>query len=288
MDYRFALIDSSHQMRFHLRLDRCGVAYQSLFEGYPEASLLDIAPLLIDLSHDDQTGRNVLADAMRLGELKPCVSIIAASRPLTDLAGHLRQFHQVKVPNNREMIIRWYDGRIFPTWLALLDDDQRGFFTRGITEWRYFDRFGKCQQATLPADDAHHDGAFSLPVHLDEKQIAALEAATEADGMIGGLQAIMPKLRHVPYRVVHPFIEAHLRAARQHGLSDVEDLVEYLILAFQTSGRFVDHPQATQRLSMPANAHSDTFAKWAGGLGGEVAAAGTPLWEAPDEQEDAR
>ncbi|MGO4765784.1 DUF4123 domain-containing protein [Cupriavidus sp. 2KB_3] len=262
MDYRFALIDSSHQMRFHLRLDRCGAAYQSLFEGYPEASLLDIAPLLIDLSHDDQTGRNVLADAMRLGALKPCVSLIAASRPLADIAGHLRQFHQVKVPNNREMIIRWYDGRI--------------------------DRFGKCQQATLPADDAHHDGAFPLPVHLDEKQIAALEAATEADGMIGGLQAIMPKLRHVPYRVVHPFIEAHLRAARQHGLSDVEDLVEYLILAFQTSGRFIDHPQAAQRLSMPANAHGDTFARWAGGLGGEVAAAGTPLWEAPDEQEDAR
>ncbi len=115
----------------------------------------------------------------------------------------------------------------------------------------------------------------SLPVHLDEKQLAALEAATQADGMIGGLQAMMPKLRHVPYRVVHPFIETHLRAARQHGLSDVDDLVEYLILAFLTSGRFIDDPQVAQRLSMPADAHGDTFAKWAGELGGEVLAAGT-------------
>jgi Domain of unknown function (DUF4123) len=47
----YLLMDSAQAENCHLRLERWQVPYASLFEGKPEESVLEIAPLLIPL-HD--------------------------------------------------------------------------------------------------------------------------------------------------------------------------------------------------------------------------------------------
>ena len=286
MDYRFALIDSSQQMRFHRRLDRSGATYQSLFAGYPEESLLDMAPLLIDLNRDDELRKNLLAAAEHLGKLKPCVSLLIASVPFDELAEHLRQFHLTEIPNGREMIVRWYDGRILPAWLEILEADQRALFTRHLSAWTYFDRFGEPQQLPLPAAGATEPPP--APIRLDDNQLSALMSACEADMMIVDLREVnRDELRSVPYRTLYPFVQEHLLVARQHGLTARPDRLQLLTLALHTSGRYVDHPRVAQRLSMPAPAHEEAFKDWLAGLGDDVLDIARPLWDTIDDNRGA-
>lgn len=286
MDYRFALIDSGQQMRFHRRLDRAGAMYLSLFAGYPEESLLDMAPLLIDLNRDDELGKNLLTAAERLGKLKPCVNLLFASLPMDELAAHLRQFHLAELSNGREMIVRWYDGRILPAWLEILGADQRALFTQHVSAWTYLDRFGEPQQLPLPAAGATEPPP--APIRLDDNQLSALMSACEADMMIADLREVnRDELRSVPYRTLYPFVQEHLLVARQHGLTARPDRLQLLTLALHTSGRYVDHPQVAQRLSMPAHAHEETFENWIAGLGQDVFDTASPLWDTIDDNQEA-
>ncbi|NSX06298.1 DUF4123 domain-containing protein [Cupriavidus gilardii] len=277
----YAIIDSAQQPDYYRRLDRYGVTYRSLFDGHAEAGMKDIAPLLLDVETlpDGQCDR-IRADIRRLGSTRPCISLLKSARSLDDLAAHFSAYHVVDLPGQERMILRWYDTRILPTWWNVMTLAQCRAFGYGIDEWRYFDRYGaECRlpSITSPTDSV---GLEFAPLRLTQSQYDDLLAAAEADVAIANVRNVIPdELRRVPMHTLYPFVDMQLAAARAHGLDDLDEQVQFLLLALYTSGRFAQHPIAQQRLKKPASEHAQSFADWTAGVPDAVWESGRPLWE---------
>lgn len=278
--FRYVLLDSSQHPRFHEKLERRQVLYRSLFEGHAEEALPDIAPLLIDATIDCEAMQTVIDETTRIGKLKPCVSMLESTLPLDRLAEHFTQFHLVETSNGRSMLMRWYDTRILPIWLDILTDAQRNFFTHPIAQWTSIDRVGTEQEHTSSKLGAETPIAGHTPLQLDERQVEQLFAAAEPDLLLYELRKTLSKqIDSIPHRVLYPFVHAHWQIARQHGLLDRNDQVQFLGLALYTSGHFVDHPIVTNWLARAPQAHKQDPDTWLNSLPDEVLSTGAPLWE---------
>lgn len=278
--YRYAIIDSAQRPHFHQRLERLGVRYLSLFEGQAESNLVDIAPLLVDYPERDENP-GLTREIERLGALKPAVSVLVSDLELHELALHFRDFHLIKVPEQggREMLLRWYDTRILPVWSDLLTALQQATFFKSIRQWRYFDRFGDMQELILPVPPPDTLPALP-PLRLEPDQYARLLDACEPDVAIAQLRRVIPdEMRRVPARTLYPFVSTHLDGSRAHGVQQLDDHVQYLLLALYTSGGFARHPAVVERLSRPCEQWPQPFSDWVAALPEDVWESGSPLWE---------
>lgn len=284
--YRYAIIDSAQRVGFHQRLDKYGVDYRSLYEGHAEGNLPEIAPLLVSFSESTDSHRvRAQADIQKLAQERPAVSIIETTLTTDELAKHLRRFHTVQLPEQKAMILRWYDTRILPVWMETMSEAQRAGFAEGITRWTAYDRFGDEIELPLPAE---RPAFASLPPYeLDQPQYDRLLDACLPDVLIAQLRnVIKDELKQIPERVLYPFVVEHLQASRAHGLDNLDDHTQYLLLALYTSGRFVEHPQVHVRLSKPCSEHEQPFAEWVDSLPPEVYEPENSLWRTSSDDRD--
>ncbi|MDY0955813.1 DUF4123 domain-containing protein [Stenotrophomonas rhizophila] len=277
---RYAIIDSSQRPHFHERLTRWGVRYRSLFDGHAESSLTDIAPLLVEYPESDPNLR-LEAEIAQLAAAKPAVSLWWSALEPELLARHFHAFHLIKVPEKggREMLLRWYDTRVLPELLRVLTPAQRFAFLSGVERLEYYDRFGDSQSWLLPELEAKELPALT-PLQLSDAQYAALLDACEPDVAIAQLRRVIPdEMRRLPYRALHPFVMHHMKETVAHGVDQVDDHVQYLLLALYTSGGCRAHPAVEARLSRSGNDHAVAFADWVTDLPDDVWSTGAPLWE---------
>ncbi|NMV41913.1 DUF4123 domain-containing protein [Ralstonia insidiosa] len=273
----YFIVDSSQQPNLHRKLARYKAEFRSLFEGFAEESLPEIAPLLVKLpDEDDVVRKRIEADIRHLAQTRPCICRVESALDLDVLAKQLSQFHIVEVPEGRRMIMRWYDTRVLPAWWGVLTERQRASFVDGIEHWSYYDRFGDEVRLEFSAQSAVPE---ATPLALTEPQYAQLLHAAEPDVLIAHLRTVIrDELRVVPQRTLYPFVASHLEAARHHGLQDFDEQTQYLLIALYTSGRFVEHPEAQLRLTVDATTHGQSFGDWAANVSDSIWDAGVPLW----------
>lgn len=281
---RYAVIDSAQRSHFHERLERLGARYRSLFEGTAEAGLLDIAPLLVAWTDRDLHAQ-LDAEIRQMGAQRPGVTLLWSALELDDLAKRLRAFHLVKVPEKggREMLLRWYDTRILPALLDLLLPAQRAALLEGVQRLQYFDRYGDLQEWPLAEMLAGMDDAglpALPPLRLDEDQYTRLLDACEPDVAIAQLRRVIPdEIKRVPYRSLYPFVVDLMQDTIAHGVNQVDDHVQYLLLALYTSGACRGHPAVQARFAQPAGSCEVPFADWASALPADIWTTGVPLWD---------
>lgn len=280
------VVDTSHAEGAHAQLDRWGIPYCSLFEGTPEAPLIEIAPLVIgtgELSEALQTKLFAWAETLVLSA--PAVSWLTSRHPAQAMAEHLRRFHIVGLTEGQSMLLRWYDTRILPVLLACLSAAQAQAFTAGTLRWDYVDRVG--QVVALPV--AAHDGGFpatppfgeSLLAPSDE-QYGMLVDAADLDVLLRHLRQIIPdETRRVPVRTLSQFVSRHQQRAIQAGLTDIDRQTQYVLLALYTSGKAMEQPEFKAFISKPP-ATLDEFHEKLQGLSDAVWEAGPPLWESAE------
>ena len=100
------------------------------------------------------------------------------------------------------------------------------------------------------------------------------------DTVIAQLFRVIPdELKKLDRRQLDDFVAQHLKDSQAYGLIDVDDHVQYLILALYTSGKFREHPLVEARLKVPQSQQTTPFADWVIHLPEEVWATGKPLWE---------
>ena len=274
----YAIIDSSQRVGFHRRLDEHDIWYRSLFEGHAEQKHIDIAPLMLEWAElPDRAGiKRVQADILDLAKERPAVSFIESDLRLEEISGHFRRFHLVKLPNGREMLLRWYDTRILPVWVHVMNEAQKAAFTNGIHEWRVYDRYSNIIRLSC---DVNAEFPALTPFELDPPQYDMLLEACSADVLLAHLRQVAPdQLRRIDLRVLYPFIDTHLRQAKAHGLENLDDQAHYLLLALSTSGAFFDHPYVQDRLSRQASEHAESFTDWVLGVPDDVYASGETFW----------
>ncbi len=272
----YLLLDTAQCLYFHKKLDKLGVRYESLFEGHPEAHFLELAPLLFELNRQEPAHQRLLKETESIGSHNPALSIIDSSADLATLARHLRHFHLVGLPNSRQLLLRWYDTRILPTWLKVMTPHQQSGFMQNVNQWQYWDRYGELKN--LYWDKSVHP--ISPPYHIGEDQHQYLLNESQTDSVIAQMRRIIPQqIRKISYKTIHPFLEQHIKSARQLGINSIDDLVQYGLLAIYTSGHFIEHKAIAQELRRERFDNGNSFTDWALNLPDEIWSYGSPLWQ---------
>ncbi|MEO8154491.1 MAG: DUF4123 domain-containing protein [Rhizobacter sp.] len=278
------IVDTAPAENGHEVLSRLGVHYLSLFDGTPEESLIEIAPLLIPVNGlDADTRRRVFEWAEKLAYTAPCLTWFETDASPQDMARHLRQFHVVGLTEGQSMLMRWYDTRILPVWFACLTREQAQMFAARVTRWAYVDRFGEVSVLATesPAAGFPPDPPFGEPsIKLTDAQYGMLVDATELDVLVKHLRQIIPdETKRVPSRVFTEFVSKHQQAAIAAGFDDIDRQAQYVVLALYTSGKCIESPEFKALLTTPPLGF-DELAKGIQDLPDEVSNVGTPLWDA--------
>jgi hypothetical protein len=279
------LLDSAPAEGSFLRLQQWGIEFESLFGGSPEASLLEVAPLLFDATAVSAEVRPALWSWLQsLAYAYPCLSWFRTKRAIGQVATHLKRFHLVNVSEEQTMLMRWYDTRILPIWLTCLAADQSAAFMVHSAQWQYVDRFGEVvtHSAAEQPVDAGWPGsnAFGKPlITLNDAQFALLVGAADLDVLLGHLRRIIPdELALVESKRLTTFVGRHQKQAIDYGLRDIDRQTQFVILALYTSGQALERPEFEAYMKNPPAAPK-AFADGLQALPDTVWNAGAPLWE---------
>jgi len=280
----YVLVDTAHAEYSNLKLDKWQIPFASLFQGTPEASLIEIAPLLIAVNGLEESQRRRLFEwAQTMGYSSPTVSWFETKADIEAMAAHLRLFHTVGLSEGQTMLMRWYDTRILPVWFACLTLPQAEAFAAGIFNWRYVDRAGSV--AALPVGNqptpfpAKPDFGQQL-ITLTDQQYGLLVDAADLDVLLGHLRRIIPdELKRVPQHKLTLFVSRYQQEAISAGLDDIDRQTQYVLLALYTSGKGLAHPKLKAFMTHPPKT-LDAFSDGLQALPDEVWEAGQPLWQA--------
>ncbi len=278
------VIDGAQAEGSQRQLERWGVPYLSLFEATPEEQLIEIAPLLVPVNGLDENARaKLFAWAEDLAYRSPMLSWVESALSPQHLAAHLRRYHVVGLSEGQSMLMRWYDTRILPIWLACLSAPQSLAFAAGTLQWQYVDRSGNIETPLrvdsppgLPAPPAYGQPM----IVLDDTQFAALVGAADLDAMLARLRRVIPdEIKQVPKATLTRFVGRHMQAAADAGLNDIDRQAQYVLLALYTSGKGLEQPEF-KAFMKTAPAGFNEFADGIAGLPERVWNSGPPLWDA--------
>lgn len=105
---------------------------RALFAGTPDEALAHAGPWLIDAESEDASLANELA---KLEAEVPAVSWIIAPQDLEGLAQLLQLKLDMKLPDGRCALLRFWDPRVLVTLVQVMDEEQRMSFFAHIEEW---------------------------------------------------------------------------------------------------------------------------------------------------------
>ena len=281
------VVDTAQAENSHQKLDGWHIPYASLFEGTPESSLVEVAPLLIPVNElaPDVVVR-LFAWVEQLAYSAPCLSWFETDATLSAIADHLRHFHVVGLSDEQAMLMRWYDTRIMPVWFTCLTERQIEVFTAHSQNWHYVDRFGGVAALTV----ASHDVGFAPAPHfgqplfsLTDEQYGLLVDAAELDVLLAHLRRVIPdETGLVENRQLTLFVARHQQAAIAAGVNDLDRQTQYVLLALYTSGEGLLHPAFKAFIAHPPK-DLEGFHQRMQELPDEVWNAGQPLWGAQEE-----
>jgi len=104
----------------------------ALFDATPDASLADAGPWLIDFENAPTPVRAALAQQ---AAGPSGVSWIVSAYSRGALLDHLTENLNVKLPDGRFSLLRFYDARIMPSIAALMEPTQRMAFFVVAVDW---------------------------------------------------------------------------------------------------------------------------------------------------------
>ncbi|MBN3848727.1 DUF4123 domain-containing protein [Paraburkholderia sp. Ac-20342] len=104
----------------------------ALFDGTPDASLADAGPWLIDYAAAPGTVRGALA-AQAAGSTG--VSWLISAYQIAALADNLRDNLDVRLPDGRPALLRFYDARLMPSLAETMSFHQRIQFMVFAFHW---------------------------------------------------------------------------------------------------------------------------------------------------------
>lgn len=116
------------------------------------------------------------------------LSVVVTPLSFPDALVQLRARCIVTLPDNLDMVLRYFDTRILPVLLWALDPAQRAAFTAMSSAWLYLDRDGTWCAADIPT--THAAAKPVPPLRLSSSQQDALINAGECDAVLNRLRTI--------------------------------------------------------------------------------------------------
>jgi hypothetical protein len=238
----YGLADHGGMPGLDKQLARAGIARRNLFEGSREEGAAAVAPLLFSLSEAWANGhRGLLEWVAEHGTYTSSLLLLATPLPIDEVAARLACRLDATLSEEMNVLLRFFDPRVFEALLGVLDAQQKEAFLGIADGWWYFDRRGVLvpQPARCAARDEH-----VVPLRLTAPQEFALLAASEPDQVAEQLAALVPEpWRNVALpRRVH-FLRRHMDAARAIGLEATRDFALYCAAALLEGEDFAETPK---------------------------------------------
>lgn len=229
-NHLYCLVDHAGMPGLHRELVRAGVPWTSLFAASREEAILQAAPLLFSLDrHARRTHGQLLTWLSRRGTYTSSLLMLSSPLELEELRRRLARRMQARISENMDVLLRFFDPRVFEALMATLDKQQRDAFVGVADSWWYIDRCGKvvAQPARCDAGDV-----FNSPLILSASQEFALVDASEVDQIAAQLEATMPdayNMMDAPQR--YAFLRRQMEAATGDGIMGTYEVSLYCGLA---------------------------------------------------------
>jgi hypothetical protein len=226
----YCLVDHAGMPGLHAELMRAGVPWTSLFAASREAEALKAAPLLFPLDEEARKAHSQLLPwVARHGSFTSSMIMLSSPLALDELGRRLARRMNARISENMEVLLRYFDPRVFEALIPELEADQRDAFTGVADCWWYVDRTGNPvpQRAAYDAADS-----FDSPIVLSAQQEFALVDASEIDQVAAQVHSTVPDLympMGAPQRVA--FLRRQMAAANAEGIVATHELALYCGLA---------------------------------------------------------
>lgn len=255
----YAIADAAQDEKLldHLRQGRGSMQSKCLLADLgPEAD--KAAPHLVQMKAPEQA-LALWRGAMRHAEHMPqALTLIASPQSFGALCKHLAHFTRVRLPDQSEMVLAFWDPAILGTLVGnakdttlhvagpVLAEQQTRSFLAPITAWWYWDRAGQLRRIDGKAVDTETD--FAEPMPLDQKQVDMLVEASVPDHVLSYLQQTQPALlNRIEPKDQYPTVRRLLADARTLHLETMQDLVRFVGVSL-IYGRQMQSDEAIQKL----------------------------------------
>jgi hypothetical protein len=116
----YAVLDGARNRKIYSRIkEHSREVYTCLYEGRLPEVLRYAAPYLVELHRDDFTHW-----LLREGWGDNWGIFLISGSPIRDIRRHLRRFLMVEGPNKKQLYFRYYDPRVFRTYLPTCNPDE--------------------------------------------------------------------------------------------------------------------------------------------------------------------
>jgi hypothetical protein len=229
-NFLYGLVDHAGLPGLAAKLVESRSEWISLFDS-EDPDILSVAPLLFRIStrHDGLAQRRFVRWLVQHGTYANSVVLLASPLALQPLAVRLMARLEAVLPENMDIVLRYFDPRVFEALMAVLSAEQKEAFLSVAGHWWFVDRRGQLQGVSAKF---HATDQFTAPLILDTAQEAALLDASEPDQVAQLLQSGAPDAyEKLPVGERNDFILRHMTAARQFGVGATHELSLYCALA---------------------------------------------------------
>lgn len=237
----YCLVDHAGMPGLHKELMRAKIEWRSLFAGTREEGALSVAPLLFNIDPRMQPAqRGVLAWLSEQGTFASALLFVASPLAIDPLASRLALRLDARISEESDVLLRFYDPRIFEQLLNVLSALQVQEFLCCANRWWFAGRTGELHEVGAVF---HLIDSFSSPLRLSAVQDFSLLDASECDQVIDQLQTVMPEQYFaIPPSQRYDFVMRQVSAARQLKIIATHELALYCAIALSIGEKFASIP----------------------------------------------
>jgi hypothetical protein len=241
----FALVDGALLANLPVRQRKTWAPAHgvSLFERADHAAFA-VGPLLFELTlaQIESGVPNTLLDLV--GGLS-AGSFIVTRADIATLSQRLQKLVDVTLDDGTDMVMRFFDPRVLPFWLAVVDPVYERYVAGVVEQWLYWG--ADFSLKTYCFEPATGDGVLpELPMKISVKQEQTLLDACAPWTMVERFRANgATALEGVPVGQRYAFFEHQLQRAQSHGLQGQPTLEGYCGIALEC-GPVFDEDKAMQ------------------------------------------
>ena len=236
----YCLVDHAGMPGLHRKLVRAQSEWRSLFGGTREEGALSVAPILFRIDPATAAQRGILTWLSEHGTFSSALLFVASRLGIDQLAGCLTQRLDARISEEVEVLLRFYDPRIFEQLLKVLLPSQKQEFLCCADAWWFVGRTGEFHEVSVEFQMAD---SFSPPLQLSADQEFALLDASENDQVIAQLKATLPdQYTALPLPQRYEFVARHVNAAKQLKISATHELALYCAVALTAGENFANTP----------------------------------------------
>lgn len=192
------------------------------------------------------------------------MSLVVSRHPAELLRRHLTWLTDVVHDDGTEWVMRYYDARVLPHWLDVLDAEQKRAALDGIVQWVYVDADG--QGRSITGSGPRNDQQQSLaPMAMREEQAATLMEKAMPYMVMAELQGDdAHALDALPVHQRYGFFSRQIAKAGTYQLEAVSDVKIYCWLALMYGAQFDEIPAiaATLKPTAKQSTFSERILAW--------------------------